>query len=73
MSTLWSNRIELVEEQDTRLGGFGSLEEIAYALLGSANVLVQDLGAFDRDEVQSTLTRDRGREKRFPAARIAVE
>lgn len=55
---LWRDRVELVKEQDARLGGLRALEQIADRLFARADVLVEDLGALDRDKVEAALFRD---------------
>jgi hypothetical protein len=57
VATLGSNGIEFIEEQDTRSRSFGTLEQITDRLFGRADVLVEDFGAFDGDEVEATFTR----------------
>lgn len=46
-----SDRVEFIEEQYTRLRSTGPLEELTDRLLTCADVLVQDLGTLDADEV----------------------
>jgi hypothetical protein len=48
-------------------------EEALYTLFTRANVLVENLGPLDRDEVEPALFRDRRRQQRLAATREAVQ
>ena len=56
MAALGRNGIEFVEKENARACGFGALEEISDRLFGCADVLVENLGAFDGDEVEAAFT-----------------
>lgn len=49
------------------------ITEDTHRLLARTDVLVEDFRAFDADKVESAFLRDRGREKRLAAARVAVQ
>ena len=55
MPTLWSQRLELVKEEDARGGTGGPGEHVAHGLLTGPNVFAQELWAFDAAVVSRKL------------------
>lgn len=53
---VWSQRIEFVEEDQTGRGLARRFEDLAYILFTLTDVHVQQLGAFDAEEVQAAFS-----------------
>ena len=66
-------RVELVEEDDARARVARTLEHSPDVRLGLADVHVQELGAFDGEEVQGARRRDGFGDERLPGSRRSVE
>jgi hypothetical protein len=65
--------IDLVEEQDGGSDGARSGEHLAYGSLRLADVLVEELGALDREERRAGFVGERTHDERLPGSGRAVE
>ena len=70
---LGTKRVDLIEEDHTWRTGSGALEHLPHATLALSNVLIQQFGTLDGDEVGTTLVRHRLRKKRLAAARRPIQ
>ena len=53
VSTLWSDRVKLIKEQNAWLGRFGTFKQVAHRLFARTDILVQDFRALDADKVEA--------------------
>lgn len=72
-ASLGHQRVKLVEEEDARLLRHGFLKQFAHILLGSTNVLVEQLGTLDTNEVHAEALRNGSGHIRLAAARWTVQ
>lgn len=70
---LGRDRVKLVEEEHARLRCLSAVKQVPDALLARADVLVEDFGALDADEVEAALFRDGRGEQRLAASRKSVQ